>query len=76
MNNHTHATHMENTREAEQHIGRMNNDHTPNGTRMSEHLPAPAAQHHCAGERKNDLAVPKRFPDFSRTPDLFRHTPA
>lgn len=63
--------------EHEQHAERMNNDRTPEATRvMNERdLPAPAARHHLAGEGEG-LAVPRRFSDFSKTPDLFRHTPA
>ncbi|BEJ12650.1 hypothetical protein CspHIS471_0211100 [Cutaneotrichosporon sp. HIS471] len=56
-----------------EHVGRMNNDHTPDEARMNEPLAAPAARHYLAGQK--GLAVPKRFPDFSRTPDLFRQTP-
>ncbi|CAK9782868.1 unnamed protein product [Cutaneotrichosporon oleaginosum] len=56
-------------------VERMNNDHTPEATRVlnEREMPAPAARHALAGQ--DDLAVPRRFADFSKTPDLFRHTP-
>jgi hypothetical protein len=58
------------------HDERMNNDHTPEATRVlnEREMPAPAARHALAGEGEG-LAVPRRFSDFSKTPDLFRHTP-